>query len=106
MADTVLTLIAPAGSVQDADGVWRDTGEETREIFVRADSVGRNEFFAGGQAGFRPELRFTVFADEYQGEAVCEYEGMRYAIYRTYHVPGTDWLELYAQREVGVQRGS
>lgn len=106
MADTVLTLIAPAGSVQDADGVWRDTGEETREIFAHADSVGRNEFFSGGQAGFRPELRFTVFVDEYQGEAVCEYESMRYAIYRTYHVPGTDWLELYVQREVGVQRGT
>ena len=102
MTDVALKLISPASSYQDAKGIWHDREEISREIFARMKSVSRAEFFAGGQAGFRPELCFTVFHVEYQGEAVCEYDGTRYAIYRTYQVPGTDDLELYAKLEVGV----
>lgn len=102
MVDTTITLISPASRVQDAEGVWRTTEPVTREVFAQVGSVSRAEFFSGGQTGFRPEYMFTVFAAEYRGEAVCEYNGKRYAIYRTYYVPGTDYLELYAQREVGV----
>lgn len=46
-----------------------------------------------------------MFIDEYQGEDLCEFNGDRYAIYRTYHVPGTDDLELYVKREVGASHG-
>ena len=106
MIDTTLRLISPATRVQDEDGIWRTVGETAREILAQEDSIGRSEFFAAGQSGFRPERRFTVFAGEYRGEAACEYGGTRYAIYRTYHVPGTDYLELYAQREGGVHNGA
>lgn len=102
MIDATITLIAPTDSAQDDTGVWRDGAPVRREIFAKVESVGRSEFFAGGQAGMRPEYKFTVFPAEYAGEETCEYEGQRYAIYRTYQVPGTDELELYAQREVGV----
>ena len=105
MVDAVITLIKSGSQRQDARGVWRDTDETTREIFARMDSVARTEFFNGGQTGFRPEYRFTVFIDEYQGEDLCEFNGDRYAIYRTYHVPGTDDLELYVKREVGASHG-
>lgn len=106
MLDTVITLIAPAQRTQDASGVWRDTELVEREVFARMASVNRSEFFSGGQAGLRPELRFTVFPDEYRGELICVHEGVRYAVYRTYQVPGTDDLELYVQREVGVHHGA
>lgn len=102
MVDTTIKLISPASRYQDAEGVWRTSAPEVREIFAQVGSVNRAEFFSGGQAGMRPEYMFTVFAGEYHDEAVCEYNGKRYAIYRTYYVPGTDYLELYAQREVGV----
>ena len=102
MVDTEITLIKPAGREQDATGVWRTTEPETRTILARMDDVTRAEFFAAGQGGLRAEFRFTVNPIEYGGEAVCEWSGRRYAIYRTYHVPGTDDLELYVQREVGV----
>lgn len=102
MVDTTIKLITPGTRTQDATGVWRKSAQTEREIFARMEDVSRSEFFNGGQAGFRPELQFTVFHDEYQGEAVAEFNGVRYAIYRTYHVPGTDDLELYLQREVGV----
>lgn len=102
MVDTVVTLITPGTRTQDATGVWRKSAQSERQIFARMEDVSRGEFFNGGQAGLRPELKFTVFHAEYQGEAVAEFNGVRYAIYRTYHVPGTDDLELYMQREVGV----
>lgn len=106
MVDTTITLIKPAGRTQDAKGVWRTTGEESRTIFARMDDVSRSEFFAAGQYGMRAEFRFIVAPIEYAGEAVCEWDGKRYAIYRTYHVPGTDDLELYVQREAGVTGGA
>lgn len=104
MVDTEITLIRPTERYQDAEGVWRDRGETERTILARMDDVTRAEFFSAGQSGMRPELRFTVNPIEYEGERICDWNGARYAIYRTYHVPGTDDLELYVQREAGVTR--
>lgn len=106
MIDTALTLLASAQRTQDADGIWRTRAETRREILARLDSVDRGEFFAAGQNGLRPDHRFTVFAGEYRGETLCEYEGALYAIYRSYQIPGTDDLELYVKREVGVSNGT
>lgn len=105
MVDTAITLIAHRERYQDDYGIWRDSETVRREIFAQVESIGRREFFSAGEAGFRPEYQFTVFAAEYQGEAVCEYEGTQYAVYRAYHVPGTDYLELYVQRKGGVTNG-
>ena len=106
MVDTVISLITPQARQQDANGIWRTVGETSREVFAQMDTVNRREFFAAGEAGFRPEYKFTVAAIEYAGEAVCAHDGKRYAIYRTYHLPGTDTMELYVQREAGVHSGS
>lgn len=106
MVDTEITLIKPEGRYKDTEGVWRDRGETRRTILARMDDVTRAEFFAAGQNGMRAEFRFIVNPIEYEGEQLSEWNGMRYAIYRTYHVPGTDDLELYAQREAGVTRGA
>ena len=101
MTDTTIFLIEHARE-KDARGVYRDTGETSREVYARVASVTRAEFFAGGQSGHRPEYRFDVFHAEYQGEAECEYDGARYFIYRTYRNPASDYMELYAERRVGV----
>ena len=106
MLDTMITLTTPRTRAQGSDGVWRDGTPTSREIFARMDSVDRREFYAGGESGFRPEMRFTVFHAEYHGEDRLIWNGAAYAIYRTYHVPGTDDLELYVQREVGVHNGT
>lgn len=105
MVDSTIILITPSQRYQDDDGVWRTRKQSKREILARVSSVDRREFFAGGEAGFRPEYQFTVFAAEYHEEALCEYEGKTYAVYRTYHVPGTDYLEIYVQRKVGITDG-
>lgn len=106
MVDTIITLTTPVTRTQDSEGIWRNGTPTTREIFARMDSVDRREFYSGGEAGFRPEMRFTVFQAEYQGEGRLLWNGDAYAIYRTYQIPGTDDLELYVQREVGVHNGS
>ena len=106
MVDTTITLTTPGTRAQGSDGVWRDGTPTQRDIFARMDSVDRREFYAGGEAGFRPEMRFTVFHAEYQGEDRLLWNGSAYAIYRTYQVPGTDDLELYVKREVGVYNGA
>ena len=105
MVDTTLKLIAPSTRAQDANGIWRTTKEEESEVFAQVSSVDRGEFFAAGEHGQRPEFRFTVFVGDYHEESICEYNGTRYAVYRTYHIPGTDYIELYVQREVGVHNG-
>ena len=102
MIDTTVTLITPGTRAQDTDGIWRDGKPTEREIFARMESVSRSEFYAGGEAGFMPEMRFTVFQAEYQGEDELRWNGGAYSVYRTYQIPGTDDLELYVQREVGV----
>lgn len=101
MTDTTITLIGHTRE-KDARGVYRETGETAREVFARINSVTRAEFFGGGQSGFRPEYRFDVFHAEYQGEDECEYDGVRYAIYRAFRNPSSDYMELYAERKVGV----
>ena len=72
----VLTLIGTTW-VQDDRGVRRETSR-SRDILCRIDSVTRSEFFEGGRNGLNPELQFTVFSGDYEGETVCQYEGKQY----------------------------
>ena len=97
--DAVLSLISKT-TAKDEYGVDRVT-ETAREVFCRVRSASRTEFFDGGRNGLNPEYQFTVFAADYQGESIVEYEGARYAVYRTYRA-GSDYLELYAERKGGT----
>lgn len=98
--DTILILHTTTKE-RDNRGVWRES-LTPREVFAKVRSVSRNEFFDGGRNGLNPEFQFTVFHGDYNDESVCEYEGKKYAIYRTYIVPGTDYIELYAERQGGT----
>lgn len=98
--DDVITLLSSV-KTQGTDGVWKVTTTQ-REIFCQIDSITRQEFFDAGRNGLNPVFRATIFAGDYQDEVACFYRQKRYAIYRTYHIPGTDYLELYFQREGGT----
>lgn len=99
--DSVLYLIGGETKTQDERGVWH-AADEKREVFARTKSVSRLEFFEGGRSGLNPEMVFTVFAGDYNGESACEYMGKSYAIYRTYLPEGRDYIELYVQRKGGT----
>lgn len=98
--DDVIELIA-ATRAKNEYGVDKKT-ETCREIFADVKSVTRAEFFEGGRNGLNPQLVFTVFAGDYNGEETLEYAGKRYGVYRTYYIPGSDYMELYAERKGGT----
>lgn len=84
---------------QDSIGQWT-TAIEKRQVFGQVSSVTASEFFAGGQNGFKPELRITMFGPDYEGEENLELDGQIYSIYRTYKAR-TDTLELYLEKRRG-----
>ena len=99
--DSVLILIGGVSKTQNDKGVLEERTEK-REVYARTKSVTRQEFFEGGRSGLNPEMVFTVFAGDYNGESACEYMGKSYAIYRTYLPENRDYRELYVQRKGGT----
>lgn len=75
--------------------------DTAREVVVEVRSVTQSEYFAGRQGGLAPDLAFLLSVFDYQGEKVIEYDGKKYAIYRTYEADD-NYVELYAQIEGGI----
>lgn len=98
---TQITLITQTRT-QDANGVWRKGNPTEKVVFAQVDSVTRAEFFAAGESGIKPELRFTMLDAEYNGERTVVYNGVYYSVYRTYHAR-TDIIELYVQLKAGTR---
>lgn len=91
MSDEIITLIAEI----DAET------EEKLDIFGTVESVGQREFFAAAQAGFKAEFKITVWASDYDGQAIVEFNNKRYGVYRTYLL-SDGHIELYLTSKVGV----
>ena len=107
---TVIYLIAPIytenrygapvpATTADTSGA-EITYETRRRVFADVMSVSAAEWFEGGRSGLNPEYRIRMFAPDYQGEPIIEYNGKRYAVYRHYQ-ERTDIIELYAERRKG-----
>lgn len=88
---------------QDEIGQWVDM-EMERTVFGSVTSVSASEFFTGGQNGYKPELRVTMFGPDYQGERDAILNGVRYSVYRVYHGKN-DMTELYLERRRGDGNG-
>lgn len=84
---------------QDEYGVQQSTQTE-RMVFCNVASVSQREWFEGGRIGLNPEYQMTMFAHDYAGEQLLKFNGVIYAIYRTY-LTDTDEIELYVQRKQG-----
>lgn len=95
----VITLIGEA-FVKNEYGVQIPT-ETRREVYCNVTSVSLSEWSEGGRLGLNPEFRMTMFAPDYLGEKVLEFNGVRYAIYRTYY-GRNDTLDLYVERRSGA----
>lgn len=83
----------------DVYGVMQYTTSR-RKVFCQVISVSLSEWSEGGRVGLNPEFRISMFAPEYKGEQVLEFEGNTYTIYRTYRAKN-DVLDLYVQRRQG-----
>lgn len=92
----VLTLIAE----EQPRGVFDPPKETTRDVFCEVRSVGFNEQYRAESIGLHPELVFRLsdYA-EYEGEKLCEYNGERFHIIRTY-VQG-ERIDLTVEKVIG-----
>lgn len=96
---TPINLIAISYE-RDENGVRQRT-ETARTVCANVQSVTASEFFEGGRNGLNPEYRFTMFQYDYESEPIVEYNGKRYAVYRTY-IGRNDTIELYTERKGGT----
>ena len=48
-----------------------------------------------------PVYRLIMFEPDYNGQEIVRFNGVRYAVYRTYHAKD-NLIELYVQKEGGV----
>lgn len=80
-------------------GVHETVEDSKRRVFCKVKSVKRTEYYTALNAGHAPELVFEMpFKDDYQGERLLEYKGVKYNIIRTYETDA-DGIELTAERE-------
>jgi len=113
--ESVIKLIS-ANPTQRGDGTW-ETAPTSREVLCTVRTVSRTEFFEATRAGLSPSYQFAVFAAEYNGETIAEYQGETYEIYRAFQNDAnnyvgvnlrarqelrTDYVELYAQKRGGA----
>ena len=77
-------------------------GEIKDMIYCTEESVSRSEFFEAGRSGFNPQTVITTPAINYSGQPECEYNGVRFSVYRTYYKKEADEIELYLEIKAGV----
>ena len=67
-------------------------------------SIGMQEAYQAMGIGLNPELKVILAHDfEYEGERLCEMDGVKYNVIRTY-VTEADGIELTLQRVTGNAR--
>lgn len=79
---SVLTLIA---ETPGAHGIYDAPTETRRPVLCEVRSVSRSEYYRAMENDLRPTFVFRLadFA-EYQNEKICEFDGTRYSVIRTY----------------------
>ena len=88
----------------EAAGVGTEPTESKRTVYCTVRSIGMQEAYQAMGQGLNPELKVILAHDfEYEGERLCELDGVRYAILRTY-VTEADGIELTLQRVAGNAR--
>lgn len=102
MYDSVIKLVAETFVKDEETGLISATLTE-RKVYAEINSISRAEFESAGVQGLTPEYRFRLPKSSYNGERIALYNGVSYAIYRTYERKGD--IELYVQRQTGVANG-
>lgn len=93
-----LTLIRVTPQRDDV-GNWNDSHEVPRDVLCDVASVGRSEFYAAATSDMEPEIVFKLNKYEYDNERLCEYEGQRYRIIKTFKDNSTfEEIELTCEK--------
>lgn len=94
-SNTVEIKLISTTLTKDIYGVGQPS-ETERTAYAFMNNVSGKEWFEGGRIGVNPDMRFTMFAPEYNNEEIIEYNGARYGVYRTY--TDGDWIDLYVEK--------
>ena len=85
----------------EAAGVGTEPQEVKRTVPCTVKSIGMQEAYQAMGIGLNPELKVILAHDfEYAGERLCEMDGIKYNVIRTY-VTEADGIELTLQRVTG-----
>lgn len=85
----------------DITPIGEQTVNETiAEVYGLISSVSSDEWFSAQRNSINSRYRVRVHQFEYNAQPLCELDGIRYKIYRTYEV-GVDYIELYLEEKVG-----
>ena len=96
------TVIYLVNITYTTDTIGQQIAIENKEpVYASVSSITRAEWFDAGRTGFKPEYAFTLFAPDYEGQTIVEYDGKRYGVYRTYRGKN-ETLELYTESKAGV----
>ena len=81
---------------------------DTTTILAEIGSVSQTEFFSAGRIGLQPSLKAVVYDFEYTDEPIVKVyftdtKVKLYSVYRTYHINGSDKLELYLEERGGTK---
>ena len=97
-----LFLVSETYGENQATGEQIPQEEISRSVIAQLSSVTSLEASRAGTDSLTPEFVASISAQDYGGERLADMGNKRYSIYRTYAVPGTDMVELYLGRKVGV----
>ena len=92
MKDCVIELIHPGDTAAE---------DEKTEVFASVEPVGRDEFQAAGNNGYKAEQKLTVWSEEYDDQPEVIFNGERHTIYRTCGPKPDGKTELYIAERVG-----
>ena len=77
------------------------TEYEKTQVIAKVKPVGRDEFAAAGQSGYKASFMLEVWDFEYTGQTEVFMEEKKYAVYRTYGPKDSGKIELYIAERVG-----
>ena len=92
-----ITLLKPSTDPADnvnENGFAEDMPCTPRVVFCNKKSVGHSEFYKSRQQGQYVRFKFDIYTEEYDGERLAEYNGVRYTILRTYELNNGEITEL------------
>ena len=95
MRADVIDLIKETAS---AHGVHESVTETARTVYCTVQSVTRSEYYNALNQGIQPEYVFRLaLAEDYEGERVVRYKGLKYRVIRTYRT-ADDGIEITCER--------
>ena len=87
-------LIRYSGGGQDSDGFPVDLEREEKTVFCDMQSVKETEFFRAAERGVNAVYTAVMHDYEYDGQKFVLYNGVEYAVYRSYRKQDKEVIEL------------